>query len=81
MEAEDDVITAGEALFMFRDLRQEVTVLAQLDHPYIVSLLGWPGGWCGCVFVVFLCYLIHSMLLQSKHVIFLLLCFLLLTFL
>ena len=39
--AEEDVITAGEALFMFRDLRQEVTVLAQLDHPFIVSLLGW----------------------------------------
>ena len=40
VQAEDDVITSGEALFMFRDLRQEVTVLAQLDHPYIVSLLG-----------------------------------------
>ena len=37
---EEDVITSGEALFMFRDLRQEVTVLAQLDHPYIVALLG-----------------------------------------
>ena len=42
LETEDDIITAGEALFMFRDLRQEVTVLAQLDHPYIVALLGNP---------------------------------------
>ena len=40
MSTEDDVITSGEALFMFRDLRQEVTVLAQLDHPFIVALLG-----------------------------------------
>ena len=36
----DDTITSGEALFLFRDLRQEVTVLAQLSHPNIVSLLG-----------------------------------------
>ena len=40
LTSEEDVITSGEALFMFRDLRQEVTVLAQLDHPYIVALLG-----------------------------------------
>jgi len=33
----DDVMSAEEALYLFRDLRQEVTVLAQLDHPYIVS--------------------------------------------
>ena len=39
-EADDDVIASGEALFMFRDLRNEVTLLAQLDHPYIVALLG-----------------------------------------
>ena len=45
LETEDDIITAGEALFMFRDLRQEVTVLAQLDHPYIVALLGKPCTW------------------------------------
>ena len=42
-EADDDVIASGEALFMFRDLRNEVTLLAQLDHPYIVALL---GGYC-----------------------------------
>ena len=36
----DDTITSGEALFLFRDLRQEVTVLAQLSHPNIMSLLG-----------------------------------------
>lgn len=37
-EAEDvDVMSAEEALYLFRDLRQEVTVLAQLDHPYVVS--------------------------------------------
>ena len=63
-DPDDDVITAGEALFLFRcalfvccsvaapaasdcvcvfvrrDLRQEVTVLAQLTHPNIVCLLG-----------------------------------------
>jgi len=39
-DPDDDVITSGEALFLFRDLRQEVTVLAQLSHPYVVSLLG-----------------------------------------
>lgn len=39
-DPDDDVITSGEALFLFRDLRQEVTVLAQLNHPNIVSLLG-----------------------------------------
>jgi leucine-rich repeat kinase 1 len=37
---EEDTITAGEALFLYRDMRQEVTVLAQLSHPNIVSLLG-----------------------------------------
>ena len=31
---EYDVMSTEEAL---RDLRQEVTVLAQLDHPYVVS--------------------------------------------
>ena len=36
----DDTITSGEALFLFRDLRQEVTILAQLSHPNIMSLLG-----------------------------------------
>ena len=46
LETDDEVITAGEALFMFRDLRQEVTVLAQLDHPFIVSLLGEPVCCC-----------------------------------
>ena len=39
-DPDDDIITSGEALFLFRDLRQEVTVLAQLNHPNIVSLLG-----------------------------------------
>lgn len=39
-ETDSDVITSGEALFLFRDLRQEVTVLAQLSHPNIVALLG-----------------------------------------
>lgn len=34
---DEDVMSAEEALYLFRDLRQEVTVLAQLDHPYIVS--------------------------------------------
>lgn len=34
---EEEVMSAEEALYLFRDLRQEVTVLAQLDHPYVVS--------------------------------------------
>ena len=34
---EADVMSTEEALYLFRDLRQEVTVLAQLDHPYVVS--------------------------------------------
>ena len=34
---EGDVMSAEEALYLFRDLRQEVTVLAQLDHPFVVS--------------------------------------------
>ena len=34
---EYDVMSTEEALYLFRDLRQEVTVLAQLDHPYVVS--------------------------------------------
>lgn len=37
---EEDIIRQEEALFLFRDLRQEVTVLAQLNHPNIVALLG-----------------------------------------
>ena len=36
--AEEEVVSADEALFLFRDLRQEVTVLAQLDNPYVVSV-------------------------------------------
>ena len=38
-EEEEEGIS-NEPLFMFRDLRQEVTVLAQLSHPNIVALLG-----------------------------------------
>ena len=38
--SQDESISSGEALFLFRDMRQEVTVLAQLSHPNIVSLLG-----------------------------------------
>ena len=34
---DEDIMSAEEALYLFRDLRQEVTVLAQLDHPYVVS--------------------------------------------
>jgi len=34
----EEVVSADEALFLFRDLRQEVTVLAQLDNPYLVSV-------------------------------------------
>ena len=37
LSAETDVMSTEEALYLFRDLRQEVTVLAQLDHPYVVS--------------------------------------------
>ncbi|XP_019852360.1 PREDICTED: leucine-rich repeat serine/threonine-protein kinase 1-like [Amphimedon queenslandica] len=37
---DDDSISSGEALFLYRDMRQEVTVLAQLSHPNIVSILG-----------------------------------------
>lgn len=37
LSEEMDVMSAEEALYLFRDLRQEVTVLAQLDHPYVVS--------------------------------------------
>lgn len=33
-------ITAEEALQLFRELRQEVTVLAFLDSPYVVTLRG-----------------------------------------
>lgn len=37
LSEEYDVMSTEEALYLFRDLRQEVTVLAQLDHPYVVS--------------------------------------------
>lgn len=37
LSEEVDVMSAEEALYLFRDLRQEVTVLAQLDHPFVVS--------------------------------------------
>ena len=37
---EDEEIFMRESLFLLRDLRQEVTVLAQLSHPNIVALLG-----------------------------------------
>lgn len=43
---QDDNITSGEALFLYRDMRQEVTVLAQLSHPNIVSLLGKSSRHC-----------------------------------
>ena len=36
-DEEADIMSTEEALYLFRDLRQEVTVLAQLDHPYVVS--------------------------------------------
>ena len=62
LETEDDIITAGEALFMFRDLRQEVTVLAQLDHPYIVALLGKPRM---CVVIVGFAYICACVLLAT----------------
>ena len=39
-EANDDDVYMSESLFLFRDLRQEVTVLARLSHPYVVALLG-----------------------------------------
>ena len=37
---DDDELFMKEALCMFHEFRQEVTVLAQLDHPNIVALLG-----------------------------------------
>ena len=37
---EEEEEFSNESLFLFRDLRQEVTVLAQLSHPNIVALLG-----------------------------------------
>ena len=39
-EEEDDQVYPEEALLLFKDFRQEVTVLSQLYHPNIVSLLG-----------------------------------------
>lgn len=37
---DDDELFMKEALCMFHEFRQEVMVLAQLDHPNIVALLG-----------------------------------------
>ena len=37
---DDDEIFMKEALCIFREFRQEVTVLSQLEHPNIVALLG-----------------------------------------
>ena len=39
-EEDDDQFYPEEALLLFRDFRQEVTVLSQLYHPNIVALLG-----------------------------------------
>ena len=37
---EEGGVSSTDALQLFRDLRQEVSVLAELSHPNIVSLLG-----------------------------------------
>ena len=37
---EDEGLPSADALQLYRDLRQEVSVLAELSHPNIVSLLG-----------------------------------------